>query len=315
MLTSCRSRGTTERTMAMTLRHGYDMSNHQGELTVSQCDGDFYIFKATEGVNFTDGTFARHVAEVKAAGKQFGAYHFMRRGAVDVQAKHFVNVCNSNGVVGNGILCIDVEEPLIQSYDVQAMTEKVHELTGVWPLVYMNADFLNRGYLNATVARNCGLWLAGYPNGATMSNHTMPPTWKQLVKAHNATLCMWQWSGTQHVDGVTIDADDCYLTEAQWAAYAKSDAAQQAASEPTGNKWLVARDVINGKYGDGQTRRNNLGTRYNEIQACVNALINETDAQLANRVIKGEFGTNPTRAQILGNRYNNVQAIVNKRMK
>lgn len=68
-------------------------------------------------------------------------------------------------------------------------------------------------------------------------------------------------------------------------------------------------DVIKGKYGNGETRKKNLGCRYSQVQAYVNIV---ADA------IKGKYGNGGTRAiniRNMGYDYNIVQTCINKIMK
>lgn len=46
-----------------------------------------------------------------------------------------------------------------------------------------------------------------------------------------------------------------------------------SSSTPSGDVDQLARDVIAGKYGNGQDRKNALGSRYNEVQARVNQIL------------------------------------------
>ncbi len=75
---------------------GIDVSEHQGEIdwqTVSDEGFQFAFIKATEGMDHTDGQFARNWQEAGELGIIRGAYHFFtfRSPGVD-QARHFINV-------------------------------------------------------------------------------------------------------------------------------------------------------------------------------------------------------------------------------
>ena len=54
---------------------------------------------------------------------------------------------------------------------------------------------------------------------------------------------------------------------------------------PDGNTLDLAVGVMQGKYGDGDTRRNNLGTRYNEVQDFINHICKEHQIQKQNILI------------------------------
>ena len=84
----------------------------------------------------------------------------------------------------------------------------------------------------------------------------------------------------------------------------------------------LARDVIAGKYGNGEQRKQALGSNYSAVQARVNEILgaNPIPAQpdieaLARAVIRGEYGNGQARKDKLGNLYSQVQARVNQILK
>lgn len=86
----------------------------------------------------------------------------------------------------------------------------------------------------------------------------------------------------------------------------------------------LARRVWAGEFGNGDTRKQKLGSRYAAVQALVNKGVGKSetttsvpyagvsDEELARRVWRGEFGNGDTRKQKLGSRYAAVQALVNR---
>lgn len=90
----------------------------------------------------------------------------------------------------------------------------------------------------------------------------------------------------------------------------------------------VAEEVIAGKWGNGQDRKNRLtaaGYDYNAVQAEVNAILSgkpqpsnrKSNEQIANEVIRGEWGNGAERKQRLeaaGYNYNEIQKIVNRKL-
>lgn len=95
----------------------------------------------------------------------------------------------------------------------------------------------------------------------------------------------------------------------------------------------LAKEVIAGKYGNGNDRRNALGSRYNEVQARVNQLLssnanskpvsnnasnnnsNDDLLLLVKKTIRGDYGNGDARKKALGSRYNEVQKQVNANIK
>jgi N-acetylmuramoyl-L-alanine amidase CwlA len=86
----------------------------------------------------------------------------------------------------------------------------------------------------------------------------------------------------------------------------------------------LAREVIAGKYGNGDARRNALGSLYNEVQARVNEILGTSKPkpspkksadEIAKEVINGNWGNGEDRKIRLSNagyNYNEVQAKVNE---
>lgn len=88
----------------------------------------------------------------------------------------------------------------------------------------------------------------------------------------------------------------------------------------------VAKEVIQGKWGNGATRKKRLleaGYNYDEVQKKVNDLLNQkprkkSDTTIAKEVIQGKWGNGLTRKKRLtdaGYNYHTIQNIVNRLLK
>lgn len=90
-------------------------------------------------------------------------------------------------------------------------------------------------------------------------------------------------------------------------------------SEPIKEKTTeeLAREVIEGKYGNGEDRKNALGDRYAEVQARVNEILAPAPEpsvdilDLVRKTIRGDFGNGEERKSALGSNYDEVQRQVN----
>lgn len=112
-----------------------------------------------------------------------------------------------------------------------------------------------------------------------------------------------------------------------------SSSGSSSSSSSSYNITAIAREVIQGKYGNGETRRKNLESRgynYNEIQKEVNRLLNNGSSgsssnnsssnssnitAIAKDVISGKYGNGNDRKRALESRgynYSEVQAEVNR---
>ena len=88
----------------------------------------------------------------------------------------------------------------------------------------------------------------------------------------------------------------------------------------------LANEVIAGKYGVGEARKQALGSLYSEVQAKVNEILlgkkttvaKKSNEQIADEVIAGKWDVQPKREQLLraeGYDYNAIQKIVNRKLR
>lgn len=111
------------------------------------------------------------------------------------------------------------------------------------------------------------------------------------------------------------------------AAPATPAAPAESPAAPAFNVEQAARDVIAGKYGNGDARKNALGSHYNEVQARVNQILSGSSATQtapavnidaeARKVIRGDYGNGAIRAQRLTAKFGaaiaaKIQARVNQ---
>ena len=293
---------------------GIDISNWQRGLNLEATRPGFCIVKATEGTNFVDKSCDSFVQECVRLGIPFGFYHFARTNGGAREARYFYT--NTNGYVGKGIPVLDFEDKRNDNHYIDEFVREYHAITGVYPWIYMNSNFVNNyGYGSDYVRRNCGLWLAGYPTRGTVypDDANCPyehPSW---------TLAAWQFTDNLYVAGMHMDGDFFYGDTNAWNLYATGGKSSVSASKPAPsinlsgyNDWQLARKVINGELGDGVDRCNALGSRYDAVQNDVNILLNGSNRELANAVISGALGNGDDRKYILGARYSDVQNVVNQ---
>ena len=155
---------------------GIDVSVHQRTISwkaIKAAGIAFAYLKATEGVGFTDSSFARHTAEAKKVGIPVGAYHYARPDThVSAQdpiseADSFVDVARP--ARGGLLPALDFEEPGLAPAKMLAWATawlaRVHERTGVKPLFYVSPGFWNQHLRGTTPFPDCPLWLAQWgPN-------------------------------------------------------------------------------------------------------------------------------------------------------
>ena len=117
-----------------------------------------------------------------------------------------------------------------------------------------------------------------------------------------------------------------YVDESKWAALkaritgGSSSSAPSGGSAPSGSATDLAKRVIAGEFGNGDDRKAALGSRYDEVQAEVNRILNGGGSsspsvdidQMARDVIAGKYGNGDARKAALGSNYDAVQARVNE---
>ena len=282
----------------MTVLRGIDISNWQNGFSLSAAKPDFVIVKATEGLSFVDKCCDGFVQDAIELGIPFGYYHFARGNNAEDEAKFFYD--QTNGYTGKGIPVLDFE--VFNSNDwLESWCKTFYKISGVKPWVYMNSDYINnRGYGTDWVKANCGLWLAGYPKA-----YTSYPSSDCPYDHTGWTLAAWQFTSSLAIGGMSVDGDFFYGDKTAWGKYVSSDIDTQNDGYDESTLSLASR-VIKGEFGNGQDRRDALGSRYNQVQDKVNELYSKAD-----KVINGDFGNGETRKQLLGEEYGIIQYIVN----
>ena len=294
--------------------NGIDISNWQRGFNLEATKPGFCIVKATEGTSFVDRSCDSFVQKCIKVGIPFGFYHFARTNGGAREARYFYS--HTKNYTGKGIPVLDFEDKRNDNHYIDEFVREYHAITGVYPWIYMNSNFVNNyGYGSDYVRRNCGLWLAGYPTRGTVypDDANCPyehPSW---------TLAAWQFTDNLYVAGMHMDGDFFYGDTNAWNLYATGGKSSVSASKPAPSinlsgytDWQLARKVINGELGDGADRCNALGSRYDAVQNDVNLLLNGSNRELANAVISGALGNGDDRKYILGARYSDVQNVVNQ---
>lgn len=291
----------------MTVLKGIDISNWQAGFDISAARPGFVIAKATEGTTYVDRYCDGFIQDCLKLDIPFGFYHFARFNDAPTEAKFFFE--NTKGYIGKGIPVLDFEVANSNEW-LETWCKTYHDLSGIYPWVYMSADYINnRGYGTDWIKSNCGLWLAGYPKAYTDYPNVDCPY------AHTGwTLAAWQFTSSLAMGGMSIDGDYFYGDRKAWNAYA--GVSGNSGSNGVGNGLEsystldLASAVIKGSYGVGADRRKALGTRYDEVQAKVNDIYAK-----ANAVIRGRYGNGAARRQKLGAEYEIVQYVVNDILK
>lgn len=241
--------------------HGTDQSKWQPDQIT---EGDFILLKATEGVGYVDPTCDAKYQLNKNADKLLGVYHHARPdlgNTPEAEAQFFVD--SIRGYIGEAILALDWESE--NKWDVnwaKRWLDEVNRLTNIKPLIYMSSSVTFAYDWSSVVAGDYGLWVANYGNDDG-SNHGCPDV------GYWGVVAMHQYTSNP------LDKDEFFGDANAWRAYAGASGSAPAPAPKPSKKSneQIADEVIAGKWGNGQDRKNRLiaaGYDYQAIQDIVN---------------------------------------------
>lgn len=221
----------------------------------------------------------------KKQGKLLGFYFFplnKNYSAVDHARWAYEQV---KGYIGEAIPMLDWEAYRENGVDyvnvgdiawAKAWLDEFYRLSGVRPVVYASASVIN-GYDWSSVAKDYGLWIAGYPN---KYNVDYPPTPSTSDMPYGigawAFWAIWQYSSSNG----KLDRDIANMDATAWRKYAAVNGEAKPTPQPTPQPQpakktneQMADEVIAGEWGNDEERKQSLtaaGYNYDAIQAIVN---------------------------------------------
>ena len=292
-----------------------DISSHQ---TVEQAgmDGiDGVIVKATQGTTYINPKCDPQYQLAKSKGRLLGVYHYAGGGDPIAEADFFLK--NIEGYIHEAVLALDWEAGQNASWGdsswCRRFVNRVHEKTGVWCLIYVQASAVQQV---ANCANDCPLWLAGYPTDAA--------SWD--VPAFNYSTSPWPtYTLWQFTSGGNLDRNVGQLTADGWRKIANPGQvptntpppAAPVATIPLPNSLeIMANNASKGKYGNGDERKATLGKYYKGVQAIIDnrsdaLTLNSTVNILADETLLGNYGNGDERRNMLGVYYSRVQSKIN----
>jgi len=183
---------------------GIDVAKYQGAVdwnTVKASGINFVMMKATEGVDYIDPYFTTNASGAAAAGLNTGAYHYLRAGDVQEQARQCIAALRPYHWTYP--IAVDVEDADLMPYGKAGITTMVIQFceaikaAGYTPMIYSNPNWCTN-YLDMSRLSSYNLWLANY--GVDYPSYSKPFT-------------MWQYSSSGSVPGIigNVDMDDSYM--------------------------------------------------------------------------------------------------------
>lgn len=206
---------------------GIDTSKWQAGLPDATINADFIIFKATEGVGYTDPDCNPSYQEAKSAGKLLGVYHFARNdgnvgtaGAI-AEADYFLS--QIKGYIGEALMILDWEmEPKGDVAWAKQWLDHVFQKTGIRPLIYMSSSVVNEHNWSSVYNAGYALWVAQYRDNNIDINYDMSNAGAMPDVNWVNGYAMWQWTSAGRLTGYggNLDCNVFYGDRASWLAFA-----------------------------------------------------------------------------------------------
>ena len=255
---------------------GIDISHWQEGIDLGAIDVDFVICKATEGNGYTDEMCDTFYQKAKSLGKKLGVYHFARPdlgNSPEEEADWFIK--ETLGYHKEAMLVLDWESgDLTNVAWAKAWLDRVYSKTGVKPVIYMSASVMHSADWSSVVNADYGLWVANY---GTNDGTAQESVFDRYPLKYWSFYALWQYTSKGRLNGYNGNLDLNYFSGdgTAWDKYAGGSPSSSKPSNPVETKSTddLAREVIAGKYGNGEDRKNALGSRYDEVQARVNEIL------------------------------------------
>lgn len=312
-------------------KFGIDISTWQKGYPYDKANAEgvrFAILRA--GFSQTkDNQFETHYANAKRLGWGVGAYWYIYATTVEgakAEARAFLKA-----IAGKQLdypVYLDIEDPSLRKVGrstLDAMVRafgQIMESAGYYFGVYTNVDWYRNVISGSELNKKYDWWIASWSKG----------------KPSGINAGLWQFGGSTNVirspkiAGIVTDQDYDYkdyptLIKSLGKNGYKADGST-APAPSTGTKSVdeLAREVIQGLWGNGDDRHNrliNAGYNYSEVQTKVNEIMGTTNVvkksneTLADEVIAGKWGNGSDRFNKLaaaGYDGSAIQAIVNQKL-
>lgn len=297
---------------------GIDVSAHQGNINwdaVKASGIEFALIRISYGQNSVDSKAIRNIEECIRIGMPFGVYTYSYALNIDSAINEANLVIKTLAAYKEKVsfpVIIDMEDADgykakhgMPSNDILvSICEKeclMFENAGYYAAIYASKSWFDTK-LNSERLNGFDKWMAWWSASASSKFD------------HNA-FGLWQYTSSGKVNGISgnVDMNESFKNYPSIIKGTNTSTVQpEKRNEPTGSTLDLVVAVMEGKYGDGDVRKNNLGARYNEVQDFINHIYSTDVNTLANEVKNGKYGNGDIRKIVLGNKYNEVQNIVNK---
>lgn len=262
--------------------NGIDISKWQAGIDLSKVPCDFVICKASGGLGYPNFDFDRQIKQAMSLGKLVGAYHFARDGYTGTtpEQEAAVFLKKVKPYIGKAILVLDWEADAVKlgAGWAKRWLDHVRKETGVTPLLYSYwAEAKQKKW--AEVAKTNPLWVAQYASGYTpVRGYLSDPPGEKDVGCWGKNIAIRQYTSQGFLPGYSgnLDLNLAYIGKAEWENYCKPTGSTDApdSTDRMINVTEKAREVIDAKWGNGEERKQKLGTWfYDLVQGEVNRIL------------------------------------------
>lgn len=303
---------------------GPDISSWQGDIDIKRLaeQVDFFIFRGYTGSS-KDKKVERNVQLAIEAGKPYGLYVYsyaLNIAKAIAEATDLVNLANSFSVKPK-FLVIDMEDAdgYKRKYGMPSNSQleeicriqcDIFEKAGYYAIIYASSSWFRNQLVG--LGNRYEKWIAHWP--VSGGKQTGNDTSSDLENANN--LGIWQYTSEGRLDGYDGRLDMNYIYKDVILGGSGLNVNMSDISK-------IADEVIAGKWGNGEDRRNRLTEAgYNPVvvQNEVNNKLRKpsySNEDIANQVIAGKWGNGEDRKKRLlsaGYNYNIIQDIINKKL-
>lgn len=240
---------------------GIDLSYAQNKVEYNKLNIDFSIIRSGYGQNKSqkDNMFEKHYEGMKNNNIKIGVYHYSYMTGVEGAKKEALNCLNIiNSKKLDLPIFIDVEEARTKKLGKETITNGIIEFAKI---------IQNAGY-NAGCYANLD-WFKNYIDIEKLKENKIQiwlAQWNDKITA-NFKVDFWQYTSKGNIEGIEGYVDLDYMLSVD------------NVDKPVEKKKTVeeiAQEVINGKWGNGEERKQrltNAGYNYYSIQDKVNELL------------------------------------------
>lgn len=153
--------------------NGVDYSSWQTATAPCNVSADFGIVKVNQGT-YRNPYWRTQAKCITDKGEGLGLYDYASGMDATAEADTFVDLIGD--YVGRAVLVLDWESNQNAAWGdsdwIRAWTNRVHERTDVWPMVYVSRAYVSQ--IPGDVRRNCALWVAQYANNSVTGYQSSP---------------------------------------------------------------------------------------------------------------------------------------------